>query len=53
MERPPEVVYDEAPSIISDHGFVPKGEWWSLCKNCNFAESAHKYTTLIQLATKK
>jgi hypothetical protein len=44
--RPKEVAHDETPSIIIDHQFVPRGEWWSLCKQCNLAESAHKETTL-------
>ena len=44
--RPPEVLHDQAPSITTDHAFVPKGEWWSLCKYCNLAESSHKETTL-------
>jgi hypothetical protein len=45
-DRPKEVMHDETPSIISDHPFEPKGEWWSLCKHCNLAESAHKETNL-------
>lgn len=40
--RAKEVMHDEAPSVITDHEFEPKGEWWSLCKHCNLAESAHK-----------
>lgn len=44
--RPKEVLHDERPSVIMDHPFEPKGEWWSLCKHCNLAESAHKETTL-------
>jgi len=40
----PVVIHDETPSIISDHPFEPKGEWWTLCKQCNLAESAHKET---------
>jgi hypothetical protein len=45
QSRPKEVIHDESPSIISDHPFVPKGAWWSLCKHCNLAESAHLETT--------
>jgi hypothetical protein len=43
--RRPEVIHDETPSIITDHPFVAKGTWWSLCLHCNLAESAHKETT--------
>lgn len=46
-ERPKQVAHDEAPSIIEDHPFEPKGEWYTLCKHCNLAESAHKETTLL------
>ena len=41
-----EVLYDESPSIIKDHKFDPKGEWYTLCKHCNLAESAHAETSL-------
>jgi hypothetical protein len=46
--KPKEVAHDETPSIITDHPFEPKGEWWSLCghKNCNLARSAHKETAI-------
>ena len=44
--RPVEVGHDEAPSIIDTHPFQPKGDWWSLCEECNLAESAHKETSL-------
>lgn len=44
-KRSKPVAHDESPSIIDDHAFDPKGEWWSLCKHCNHAESAHKETT--------
>lgn len=40
-KRPAEVQHDETPSGITDHAFEPKGEWWTLCVHCNFAESAH------------
>lgn len=39
--RPKVVLHDEAPSVISDHPFEPRGAWWSLCKVCSLAESAH------------
>lgn len=45
-ERPKEVAHDESPSIIQDHAFKPKGEWFTLCEHCNLAESAHNETTL-------
>lgn len=37
---------DGAVSIIVDHPFVPKTEWWSLCAQCNLSEAAHRETTL-------
>jgi hypothetical protein len=47
-ERPREVAHDETPSGITDHPFVPKGEWWTLCAHpgCNLAQSAHAETTV-------
>lgn len=45
--RRKEVGHDEAPSIISSHPFEPKKEWWSVCKYCEFAESAHTETTIL------
>lgn len=47
QKRPKEVAHDETPSGITDHAFEPKGEWWTLCKHCNFAESAHANTTML------
>jgi len=44
--RPKEVTHDESPSIINSHPFEPRGEWYTLCKHCNLAESAHRETTL-------
>lgn len=44
--RPKEVTHDETPSIITDHPFEPRKEWWSLCRHCSLAESAHRETTL-------
>lgn len=46
MERPKEVQHDETPAIIADHAFEPRGAWYTLCKHCKLAESAHKETTL-------
>lgn len=45
-ERPKEVQHDETPSGITDHPFEPKGLWFTLCKVCNLAESAHAETTI-------
>lgn len=45
--RPKEIVHDEAPSGVTDHAFEPKAEWWTLCKHCNLAESAHAETTRL------
>lgn len=45
-EQRKEVAHDEAPAVVADHPFVPKGEWWSLCKTCNLGEAAHAETTL-------
>lgn len=45
-DRKREVAHDEGPAIIRDHPFEPKAEWWSLCKECNLAESAHSDTVL-------
>lgn len=47
MTRPVEVVHDEAPSGVTDHAFEPKGEWWTLCRHCNKAESAHAETAIV------
>jgi hypothetical protein len=38
------VIHDETPSMVADHPFEPKGEWWSLCMYCNLSEAAHKET---------
>ena len=40
------VAHDEAPAIISDHAFIPRGEWWDLCKICGLAQAAHAETTV-------
>lgn len=45
-ERPKVVGHDETPSQITDHAFEPRGEWYTLCKHCRLAESAHAETTL-------
>lgn len=44
--RPKAVQHDDTPSGVTDHPFVPKGLWYTLCKHCNLAESAHAETTL-------
>lgn len=44
-----EVMHDETPSGVTDHAFEPKHEWWSLCRHCNLAESAHAETTLLPI----
>lgn len=41
-----EVGHDESPAIITDHAFVPRAEWWSLCRICRLGEAAHAETTL-------
>lgn len=40
------VAHDQAPAIVSDHPFVPRDEWWSLCKVCALAQAAHAETTV-------
>lgn len=37
---------DESPAIITDHKFSPRGSWFTLCRHCNLAESAHAETEL-------
>jgi hypothetical protein len=29
-------------SLVTDHLFESKGEWWDLCKHCNLSEAAHR-----------
>lgn len=41
-----DAAHDESPAIISDHAFVPRAEWWSLCRVCGLAEAAHDETTV-------
>lgn len=45
-QRPKQVQHDESPSGITDHAFEPKGAWFTLCRHCNLAESAHAETTI-------
>lgn len=45
-ERPKEVAHDESPSVVNDHPFEPRAEWWSRCKHCTLYEAAHAETTL-------
>jgi len=47
--RPKEVFHDEAPPNTDDHPFEPRLEWWTLCKHCGLAESAHKETSLLPI----
>lgn len=42
--------YDEAPAGIEDHEFVPRAQWWSLCKICGLAQANHNKTTIDSLA---
>lgn len=35
------IVQDTIPAIITDHAFIPRGEWWSLCARCGLAAPAH------------
>lgn len=44
LKKPKEVHHDETPSNIVDHAFEPRGEWYTLCKHCGLAESAHQRT---------
>lgn len=44
------VEYDEAPSAVMDHPFVPRGAWYTKCRDCGLAEAAHKFTTIDSLA---
>ena len=39
---------DDGPGAVTatDHAFIPRDEWWSLCIVCGLAESAHATTTL-------
>lgn len=41
-----EVFHDETPSMITDHKFSPRGEWFTLCKHCGLSEAAHAETEL-------
>lgn len=47
------MAHDEAPAIISNHPFVPRGQWWSLCKVCGLAQAAHAETTIDSVAEMK
>lgn len=44
--RRKQVLHDEAPSLITDHAFEPRGEWYTLCIHCRRSEAAHAETTL-------
>jgi hypothetical protein len=38
--------HDEAPSGVTDHAFVPRGAWYTLCRICGLAQAAHRETTV-------
>lgn len=38
--------FDEAPAIISDHAFEPKGAWYTQCRRCGLAMAAHSTSTV-------
>lgn len=42
---------ERGTSVIKDHPFTPRGEWWSLCRVCNLSEAAHERTELWTCAT--
>lgn len=29
-------------SLVSDHPFAPRGDWWSLCRTCGLGQAAHQ-----------
>lgn len=33
-------------SLIEDHPYEPRAEWWSLCKHCGLAQAAHASSTI-------
>lgn len=33
-------------SAVTEHPFTPRGEWWTVCRECGLAEAAHTKTTL-------
>lgn len=33
-------------SMVVDHAFTPRAEWWTLCHICNLSEAAHAATTI-------
>lgn len=34
-------------SLITDHRFTPRDEWWELCQYCGLGESAHSRTKAL------
>lgn len=38
-------------SAITSHTFTPRGDWYSLCRVCGLAESAHVRTALRRCAS--
>lgn len=41
-----EIGNDDGPAIITDHAFIPRKQWWSLCEECGLAQAAHAETTI-------
>lgn len=44
-----EKAFGTEPDAIEDHAFVPRAQWWSLCKICGLAQAAHLETTINTL----
>lgn len=42
--------HGDVSSKIDDHPFVPRGQWWSLCKICGLAMPAHTETIIDTVA---
>jgi hypothetical protein len=32
--------------MVEGHAFIPRGEWWTLCRACGLSEAAHTTTTV-------
>lgn len=43
--RDPLKPHDES-SLIEDHQYEPRAEWWSLCRHCNLAQAAHASSSI-------
>lgn len=48
LKKVQEIAHDTAPAIITDHKFSPRGDWYTLCKICRLAESAHAETENVR-----